>query len=58
LLTVSAAWRLEKYIVMTELTRLRVASAIWFLLVALGCSTSSADRRGTEQRLAREHQTR
>src|SRR6185369_3824880 len=36
LLTVSAAWRLEKYIVMTELTRLRVASAIWFLLVALG----------------------
>jgi len=36
LLTVSAAWRLQKYIDITELTRLRVASAVWFLLVALG----------------------
>jgi hypothetical protein len=36
LLTVSAAWRLQKYVALTELTRLRVASAIWFALVALG----------------------
>jgi hypothetical protein len=36
LLTGSAAWRLEKYVALTELTRLRVASAIWFALVALG----------------------
>ena len=36
LLTVSAAWRLQRYVALTELTRLRVASTIWFLLVALG----------------------
>ena len=36
LLTGSAIWRLHRYIDLTELTRLRVASAVWFLLVALG----------------------
>jgi hypothetical protein len=36
LLTISAAWRLGRYIELTELTRLRVASAVWFLLVAIG----------------------
>ena len=36
LLTISAAWRLARYVEMTELTRLRVASTIWFALVALG----------------------
>ena len=35
-LTLSAAWRLVRYIEMDQLTRLRVASTIWFLLVALG----------------------
>jgi hypothetical protein len=35
-LTGSAAWRLKNYIDLTELTRLRVASAVWFLLVGLG----------------------
>jgi hypothetical protein len=36
LLTLSAAWRLYNYVAMSELTRLRVASIIWFLLVGLG----------------------
>src|SRR4051812_46588711 len=36
LLTLSAVWRLYVYVAMTELTRLRVASIIWFLLVGLG----------------------
>jgi hypothetical protein len=36
LLTISAASRLVRYIDLTELTRLRVASAIWFVLVAIG----------------------
>lgn len=36
LLTLSAAWRLGRYIEMSELTRLRVASIIWFAIVALG----------------------
>jgi hypothetical protein len=36
LLTISAAWRLKVYIDLTELTRLRVASTVWFLLVAAG----------------------
>ena len=36
LLTLSAAWRLERYVEMSELTRLRVASAIWFFLVGTG----------------------
>ena len=36
LLTCSAVWRLVRYIDLTELTRLRVASTIWFILVALG----------------------
>jgi hypothetical protein len=36
LLTVSASLRLVKYVEMTELTRLRVASAVWFVLVAAG----------------------
>src|SRR5256714_6983678 len=35
-LTLSAAWRLLRYIDMTELTRLRVASIVWFGLVAAG----------------------
>jgi hypothetical protein len=35
-LTFSAAWRLMKYVEMDQLTRLRLASTIWFLLVALG----------------------
>ncbi|HEX8521361.1 MAG TPA: DUF4173 domain-containing protein [Tepidisphaeraceae bacterium] len=35
-LTATAAWRLEQYIEMSELTRLRVASVVWFFLVALG----------------------
>lgn len=36
LLTISAAWRLIRYIDLTELTRLRVASAVWFVLVGIG----------------------
>ena len=36
LLTASAAWRLRRYIEMSELTRLRVASIIWFFIVAMG----------------------
>jgi hypothetical protein len=36
LLTASAAWRLMKYVDLSELTRLRVASTVWFVLVALG----------------------
>jgi hypothetical protein len=36
LLTTSAAWRLHRYIDMTELTRLRIASIVWFFLVAMG----------------------
>ena len=36
LLTISAAWRLARYVEMTELTRLRVASTIWFTIVGLG----------------------
>jgi len=36
LLTLSAAWRLYRYVQMSELTRLRVASGIWFALVASG----------------------
>src|SRR5205814_6774944 len=35
-LTLTAAWRLVVYVKLYELTRLRVASAIWFGLVALG----------------------
>ncbi len=35
-LTATAAWRLEQYVEMSELTRLRVASIIWFFLVAMG----------------------
>jgi len=35
-LTLSAAWRLERYVGMSELTRWRVASVIWFALVATG----------------------
>jgi hypothetical protein len=35
-LTLSAAWRLVRYVEMNQLTRLRVASTIWFILVALG----------------------
>lgn len=35
-LTLSAAWRLYRYIEMYSLTRLRIASIIWFALVALG----------------------
>lgn len=38
LLTISAAWRLGRYVEISELTRLRVASVIWFALVALGLS--------------------
>ena len=36
LLTLSAAWRLVRYVEMYQLTRLRLASTIWFALVALG----------------------
>jgi hypothetical protein len=36
LLTGSASVRLVKYVQLTELTRLRVASAVWFVLVAAG----------------------
>jgi hypothetical protein len=36
LLTISAAWRLLRYVQMSQLTRLRVASGIWFALVAMG----------------------
>jgi hypothetical protein len=36
LLTASAAWRLRMYIDAFGLTRLRVAAAIWMLLVAIG----------------------
>jgi hypothetical protein len=36
LLTASAVWRLERYIELTELTRLRIASIIWFQLVGMG----------------------
>jgi hypothetical protein len=36
LLTLSAMWRLVRYIDLTELTRLRVASTVWFILVGLG----------------------
>jgi hypothetical protein len=35
-LTFTAAWRLVRYVAMSELTRLRMASAIWFGLVAIG----------------------
>ena len=35
-LTCTAIWRLMRYVELTELTRLRFASAVWFLLVALG----------------------
>ena len=35
-LTATAAWRLMQYVELSELTRLRVASTIWFALVALG----------------------
>jgi hypothetical protein len=35
-LTMTAAWRLEQYVEMSELTRLRVASVIWFFLVGMG----------------------
>jgi hypothetical protein len=35
-LTLSASWRLGQYIDLTALTRWRLASAIWFALVALG----------------------
>ncbi len=35
-LTMTAAWRLEQYVEMSELTRLRVASVIWFFLVGIG----------------------
>jgi hypothetical protein len=35
-LTLTAAWRLVRYVEMNQLTRLRLASTIWFLLVALG----------------------
>jgi hypothetical protein len=37
-LTATAAWRLMQYVELSELTRLRVASTIWFGLVALGLS--------------------
>jgi hypothetical protein len=36
LLTLSAMWRLVRYVDLTELTRLRVASTVWFILVGLG----------------------
>ena len=36
ILTLSAVWRLERYIELTELTRLRIASIVWFTLVGLG----------------------
>jgi hypothetical protein len=36
ILTISAAWRLSMYVDAFGLTRLRVAAAIWMLLVALG----------------------
>ena len=36
LLTISAMWRLVRYVDLTELTRLRVASTIWFVLVCCG----------------------
>jgi hypothetical protein len=35
-LTMTAAWRLVQYVELSELTRLRVASAVWFFLVASG----------------------
>ena len=35
-LALSAAWRLVRYVEMDQLTRLRLASTIWFMLVALG----------------------
>ncbi len=37
-LTATAAWRLEQYVQLSELTRLRVASTIWFVLVGMGLS--------------------
>ena len=36
LLTLSAMWRLVRYVDLTELTRLRVASTVWFILVGCG----------------------
>ncbi|MEA2710911.1 MAG: hypothetical protein QOF78_3512 [Phycisphaerales bacterium] len=36
LLTLSAVWRLVRYVDLTEMTRVRVASTVWFILVALG----------------------
>ncbi len=36
LLTLSAAWRLNLYVSVYSLTRLRFAAAVWMLLVALG----------------------
>ena len=36
LLVISAAWRLQAYIEVYTLTRLRVAAAVWMLMVA-GC---------------------
>jgi hypothetical protein len=38
LLTLTASWRLVVYVKLYELTRLRIASAIWFGLVSLGLS--------------------
>lgn len=35
-LTITAAWRLVQYVGLSELTRLRVASTVWFFLVATG----------------------
>ena len=36
LLTLSAVWRLVRYVDLSELTRLRVASTVWFVLVGCG----------------------
>jgi hypothetical protein len=36
LLTLSSVWRLVRYVELTELTRLRVASTVWFILVGAG----------------------
>src|SRR5688572_27936917 len=36
LLTLSAVWRLVRYVDLSELTRLRVASTVWFILVGCG----------------------
>ena len=44
ILTLSAVWRLERYIELTELTRLRIASIVWFTLVGLGLGFSAKSK--------------